>query len=41
MTAKIALRIFENLDNGIFVDNDKNGKADHFTVSRPYGMDGI
>jgi DNA polymerase III alpha subunit (gram-positive type) len=34
MTAKIALRIFEDLDNGIFVDNDKNGKADHFKLAR-------
>ena len=33
-TAKIALRIFEDLDNGVFIDNDKNGKADHLKLKR-------
>lgn len=32
--AKIALRIFEDLDNGVFIDNEKNGKANHFKLAK-------
>lgn len=33
-TALIALKIFDDLNQGFFVDNDKNGKADHFKISK-------
>lgn len=33
-TAQIALKIFDDLNNGFFIDNDKNGKADHFKISK-------
>lgn len=31
-TALIALRIFEDLNQAYFIDNDKNGKSDHFKI---------
>jgi DNA polymerase III alpha subunit (gram-positive type) len=33
-TALIALRIFDDLNQGFFVDNDKNGKADQFKITK-------
>ncbi len=34
LTAQIAINIFNDLDGGVFIDNIKNGKSDHFKVIR-------
>ena len=32
LTAKIALRIFNDLDHGFFIDSEGNAQSDHFSV---------
>lgn len=32
LTAKIAIRIFEDLDHGFFVDDFSKGRSNHFKI---------